>query len=39
MKFTVVDKMKSTDRIYRQEKEKYFIKQFKSYYYGLNMMP
>ena len=39
MKFSVVDKLKSSDKIYRQEKEKHFIKQFNSYYDGLNMMP
>ena len=39
MKFSVVGKLKSSDKIYRQEKEKHFIKQFNSYYDDLNMMP
>ena len=39
MKFTVIDKLKSSDVVYREEKEKYFIRQFDTYYDGLNMRP
>lgn len=39
MKFTVIEQVKSTDRIYREEREKHFIKQFNTYYDGINKMP
>ena len=39
MKFTIVEKVKKQDIIYRQEREKYFIQKFNTFYDGINKMP
>ena len=38
-KFTVLEQSKSSDLVYRKEREKYLIKEFNSYYRGLNRAP
>ena len=39
MKFTVIEKVKQKDTIYRQEREKYHIMKFNTFYDGMNRMP
>ena len=39
MKFTVLEQVRSRDLVYRKEREKYLIKEFNSYYRGLNRSP
>lgn len=39
MKFTVLEQSKSSDLVYRKKREKYLIKEFNSYYRGLNRTP
>ena len=38
-KFTVLEQSKSSDLVYRKEREKYLMKEFNSYYRGLNRAP
>ena len=38
-KFTVLEQSRSPDLVYRKEREKYHIRQFNSYYRGLNRAP
>ena len=38
-KFTVLEQSNSSDLVYRKEREKYLIKEFNSYYRGLNRAP
>ena len=38
-KFTVLEQSRSQDLVYRKEREKYHIRQFNSYYRGLNRAP
>ena len=39
MRFTVVEKVKSNDKVYRKERERHFINKFNTYYDGINDMP
>ena len=39
MKFTIIEKVKQKDTIYRQEREKYHIMKFNTFYDGMNRMP
>ena len=39
MKFTVLEQSKSSDLVYRKEREQYLIQEFNSYYRGLNRAP
>ena len=39
MKFTVIKKVKENNVIYRQEREKFFIRKFNTFYNGLNKKP
>ena len=39
MRFTVVEKVKSNDKVYRKEREKHYINKFNTYYDGINDMP
>ena len=39
MKVTVVEKVKKTDKIYRKERERYFIRYFNAFYDGMNRAP
>ena len=39
MTLTVLERVKSSDDIYRKEREKYFIRKFNTYYKGLNRTP
>ena len=36
---TILERVKSTDDLYRKEREKYFIRKFNTYYRGLNRQP
>ena len=36
---TVLEKVKSSDDLYRKEREKYFIRKFNTFYRGLNRQP
>ena len=36
MKFTVVEKVRSSDPLYGREREKFHIRQFNTYYNGIN---
>ena len=36
---TVLEKVKSSDTLYRKEREKYFIRKFNTFYKGLNRQP
>ena len=36
---TVLEKVKSSDDLYRKEREKYFIRKFNTFYKGLNKQP
>ena len=39
MKFTILEKVRKKDTLYRKEREKFHINTFKSYYNGLNVKP
>ena len=39
MKFTIIEKVKSTDPLYGREREKVYIRKFNTYYGGLNKEP
>ena len=39
MKFTVLEQSMISDLAYRKEREKYLIKEFNSFYKGLNIAP
>ena len=39
MTLTVLERVKSSDDMYRKEREKYFIRKFNIYYKGLNRHP
>ena len=39
MKFTIMEKVKSNDPIYRREREKYFIDKFNTFKNGMNRKP
>ena len=39
MTITVLEKVKSSDTLYRKEREKYFIRKFNTFYKGLNRQP
>ena len=39
MKFTIVEKVKSSDPIYRKEREKDFINKFDTFHSGMNRKP
>jgi hypothetical protein len=39
MTLTVLERVKSSDDMYRKEREKYFIRKFNTYYKGLNRQP
>ena len=39
IRFTVIEKIKSNDKVYRKEKEKQFMNKFNTYYDGINDMP
>ena len=39
MTVTVLEKVKTSDDMYRKEREKYFIRTFNTYYRGLNRQP
>ena len=39
MKFTIIEKVKSTDPLYGKEREKVHIRKFNTYYGGLNKEP
>ena len=39
MKFTIIERVKKQDMIYRQEREKYHISKFDTFYGGINRMP
>ena len=39
MTVTVLEKVKTSDDMYRKEREKYFIRKFNTYYRGLNRQP
>ena len=39
MTLTVLERVKSSDDMYRKEREKYFIRKFNTYYKGLNRTP
>ena len=39
MTITAIEKVKKMDSSYRKEREKYYIRQFNTYYQGLNRMP
>ena len=39
MKFTVIEQIKKEDIFYRQEREKYHIRKFNTFYYGMNRVP
>ena len=39
MTLTVLEKVRSSDDMYRKEREKYFIRKFNTYYKGLNRQP
>ena len=36
MKFTILEQVKYNDRMYREERETYFINKFDTYYHGIN---
>ena len=36
MKFTIIEKVKSSNEFYRKEREKYHINKFNTYYEGIN---
>ena len=35
----ILEKVRSTDDLYRKEREKYFIRKFNTFYKGLNRQP
>ena len=39
MTVTIIEKVKSSDEMYRKEREQYHIRKFKTYYHGINRMP
>ena len=39
MTVTILEKVKSSDDLYRKEREKYFIRKFNTFYKGLNIRP
>ena len=39
MKFTVIEQIRKEDIVYRQEREKYHIKKFNTFYDGINRVP
>ena len=39
MKFTIIEQAKKQDLVYRKEREKLHIRQFNSFYRGLNRAP
>ena len=39
MKFTILEKVKENNVIYRQEREKFYIRKFNTFYDGLNKKP
>ena len=39
MKFTVLEQSKSSDPVYRKEREKYLIQEFNYFFRGLNRAP
>ena len=39
MSIVVLEKVRSTDDLYRKEREKYFIRKFNTFYQGLNRQP
>ena len=39
MTFTIIEKVKESDTIYRQEREKFFINKFGTYHKGMNKLP
>ena len=39
MTITNLEKVKSSDDLYRKEREKYFIRKFNTFYQGLNRQP
>ena len=39
MKFTILEKVKMNNVIYRQEREKFYIRKFNTFYNGLNKKP
>ena len=39
MTLTVLERVKSSDDMYRKEREKYFIRKFNTYYKGLKRTP
>ena len=36
---TILEKVRSSDDLYRKEREKYFIRKFNTFYKGLNRQP
>ena len=39
MKFSIIEKVKTNDQLYRKEREKFHINQFNTHYKGLNKKP
>ena len=39
MKFTIIEKVKSNDPIYRRERERFHIEKFDTFHFGLNKKP
>ena len=39
MTVTILEKVRSSDDLYRKEREKYFIRKFNTFYKGLNRQP
>ena len=39
MKFTIIEKVRSSDSLYGREREKLHIKRFNSFYGGMNREP
>ena len=39
LSIVVLEKVRSTDDLYRKEREKYFIRKFNTFYQGLNRQP
>ena len=39
MKFSIIEKVKTYDQLYRKEREKFHINQFNTHYKGLNKKP
>ena len=39
LSIVILEKVRSSDDLYRKEREKYFIRKFNTYYNGLNRQP